>query len=136
MADMAFSGPEKKSTVINDYAINTDVKTTIGKGAYGIVYKAKDLNNETVAAKRIDGKVHPGILTQDGDLNDFFYQRRLSLSDKLELMSAIAKGIGYLHTNNIIHRDIKPGNIIIASDSPLVPKLTKKKSQLKDKASL
>ena len=56
-ADMAFSGQKKKSTVINDYTINTDVKTTLGKGAYGIVYTAKDLNNVTVATKRIDERV-------------------------------------------------------------------------------
>ena len=39
-------------------------------------------------------------------------------------MSRIAKGIGYLHAENVIHLDLKPGNILIASDSLLVPKLT------------
>ena len=39
-------------------------------------------------------------------------------------MNGIAKGIGCLHAENIIHGNVKPGNILIASDHPLVPKLT------------
>ena len=38
-------------------------------------------------------------------------------------MSEIAEGIAYLHGQNVIHRDIKPDNIMMAKEFPPVPKL-------------
>ena len=50
---------------LNSWKINTSLNNILGKGAYGIVYKAKDKDEETFAVKTIDGKLHPRILTQN-----------------------------------------------------------------------
>ena len=52
-----------------------------------------------------------------GDLNQFFksYYSQLTIEMKVKLMKQIMNGIAFLHDRNIVHRDIKPGNILLAS---------------------
>ena len=52
-----------------------------------------------------------------GDLNQFFksYYSQLTFEVKVKLMKQIMNGIAFLHDRNIVHRDIKPGNILLAS---------------------
>ena len=55
-----------------------------------------------------------------GDLNQFFKGYEVPLQHitfKTELMKQIISGITFLHSEDIVHRDIKPGNILLKSTS-------------------
>ena len=54
-----------------------------------------------------------------GDLNSFFvnYYEKIDTKVKLNIMGQIAKGVSFLHQKNIVHRDIKPGNILLKSSN-------------------
>ena len=54
-----------------------------------------------------------------GDLNHFYKTRDVLHETNLEVMKQIISGIEYLHSKDIVHRDIKPGNILVASGTPL-----------------
>ena len=78
---------------------------------------------------------HPNITTVyefgfEGDL-PFFVQeyltgedlsvvidegRDLSLLRKVEILIAVASGLGYAHDNGVVHRDVKPANIRVQED--------------------
>ena len=54
-----------------------------------------------------------------GDLNDYFINNNAVTKDverKAEVMKQIADGIAFLHDEDIMHRDIKPGNILVKTN--------------------
>ncbi len=54
-------------------------------------------------------------------IDEFCIAHQLSIPERLDLFRTVCSAVQYAHQNLIIHRDIKPGNILITSDG--IPKL-------------
>jgi len=60
-------------------------------------------------------------LIEGQPITDYCDQHKLSISKRLQLFSQICSAVQYAHQRLIIHRDIKPGNILVTADG--TPKL-------------
>ena len=54
-------------------------------------------------------------------ITEYCDQERLSIEERLKLFSKVCMAVQYAHQNLIIHRDIKPGNILVTKEG--IPKL-------------
>ena len=85
-------------------------------------------------ARAAGGISHPSIITiydvgREGDiafiamelvegreLREMIRDGSLSLAQSIELAALVAEGLEYAHARGIVHRDIKPGNIMVLRD--------------------
>ena len=50
------------------------------------------------------------------NLREVLLENQLSVDDKTKIFQQIVKGLGFAHSHQIIHRDVKPENILIGPD--------------------
>ena len=79
-------------------------------------------------ARFIDGGVTRGGLLylvmefiEGRPIDRFCDQQKLAVSDRLELFEDVCSAVQYSHRNLVVHRDLKPRNILVTNDG--VPKL-------------
>ena len=49
-------------------------------------------------------------------LTNIIKNKSVGIKDRIKIFTQMCKAIGFIHKNKILHRDIKPGNIMIADD--------------------
>ncbi|HZH33826.1 MAG TPA: protein kinase, partial [Pyrinomonadaceae bacterium] len=49
-------------------------------------------------------------------INQFCEQNNLTLAEKLRLIEKVCQAVAYAHKKQIVHRDIKPGNILVTNE--------------------
>ena len=129
---------------------------SVGVGAFGAVYKARDLDLNRVVAVKIP---RPGSVASRNDLSRFLHEargvaqlrhpaivpihevgqhedvpflvtefidgptladqltaRRLTPQEAAELVAVVADALHYAHEEGVIHRDVKPSNIMLDAD--------------------
>ncbi len=69
-----------------------------------------------------DGLPYVVMEVVEGEPIDSYCDRlRLSVVDRIHLFRAVCDAVTYAHRNLVVHRDLKPGNILVTDDG--VPKL-------------
>ena len=139
-----------------------EVVAELGRGAMGVVYKARDPQIErTVAVKTVSmwgqeieektefrmrflneaqaaGRLHHAGIVSIFDVGEnpenqdpyivleyvsgeslnrvLAREKKLQLKKALQLAAEIAEALNYAHEQGVVHRDIKPGNILVTED--------------------
>jgi eukaryotic-like serine/threonine-protein kinase len=86
-----------------------------------------DLNHPNIARLLDGGTTDEGLpylvmeYVDGENLLDFADSRRLTIAQRLRLFTTVCSAVQYAHSHLVVHRDLKPGNILVTGDG--VPKL-------------
>jgi eukaryotic translation initiation factor 2-alpha kinase 3 len=106
--------PSFVTSVSNETDIFTDGEVEIRPG----VLKREETAGQTTMVLHIQMSLHPlslsTYLAHSESLGSKELRHCFHMGPSLRLISAIISGVEYLHSQGIVHRDIKPGNIFLS----------------------
>lgn len=125
-----------------DNILNKEVAIKMIHKKYEDIETLKMIRNEQDISFFLKMTTHQGIVTiydiyetketvyiieeyiKDGNLKDYIARNELSIEEREAIITQIAHSISFLHTNFIVHRDLKMENILVdASFSPIQTKI-------------
>jgi len=115
-----------------DGAYEKQVAIKLIRSGFGSAYFLARFRNERQILARLD---HPGIASlldggaaDDGSpfivmeyvdgipIDRYCEKQRLSIPERLKLFRAVCAAVQYAHQNLVLHRDLKPGNILVTPE--------------------
>jgi Tol biopolymer transport system component/serine/threonine protein kinase/Tfp pilus assembly protein PilF len=86
-----------------------------------------NLNHQNIARLLDGGTTEDGLpyfvmeFIEGAPLTKFCDEKRLTINERLKLFLRVCAAVQFAHENKVLHRDIKPGNILVTKEG--VPKL-------------
>ncbi len=76
--------------------------------------------------EEIEEKIHIYMELCDGNLTDYLKAKALTSNKKVNILAQIADGMQFIHKHRIIHKDLKPDNVLIKNfdSEELIVKIT------------
>ena len=115
-----YEGSDKYHNTIAVKQISKSDRKNTSKEAVKLHFLKKNISNEHIVqvyqVKTWEDSMWIMMEFCDlGDLNNFFekYYWKLDTMKKANLMKQVSKGISFLHSKDIVHRDVKPANILL-----------------------
>lgn len=102
----------------NKYTIINEIKKAIILSHPNIVkyYGVETLSSNNFHGQQEDVQIGVMEYVQEGQLKTYMNNNSLSTEELIKLLVDILRGLQYLHSEGIIHRDIKPQNILLGRD--------------------